>query len=147
MMTDKTLLEGYRLKKIDPGSPTREHAMAERPFPKVPQPWRDFREWRDWENMAGEFCDGKNHTGSLHATYDDPGEPHDGASRKIPRLQQTIPQDNHVGEPDEGERYPYRGMPRRTSPEAATLSEDAWWLMDAPMPLDQSRWILLEIPF
>ena len=112
------------------------------------------REWRDWKNMAREFCDGEGHTGSLHVAYDDPGGPHDGASRKIPRLHEgerhageTIPEDMHVGEPDEGERYPYRAMPRRTSPEAATLSEEAWWLLDAPMPLDQSRWILLEIPF
>ena len=36
MMTDKTFLESYMLKKIEPESPTREHAMAERPFPKVP---------------------------------------------------------------------------------------------------------------
>ena len=62
-------------------------------------------------------------------------------------MKETIPEDKHVGEPYEGERYPYRAMPRRTSPEAATLSEEAWWLLDAPMPLDQSRWILLEILF
>ena len=37
MMTDKTVLESYALKKIDPESPTREHAMAQRPFPKVAQ--------------------------------------------------------------------------------------------------------------
>ena len=35
VMTDETFLESDRLKKIDPESPTREHAMAERPFPKV----------------------------------------------------------------------------------------------------------------
>ena len=63
--------------------------------------------------MAGEFSDGEDHIGSLDAAYDDPGEPHNGASRKIPRLhegerhaRETMPEDNHVGEPDEGERYP-----------------------------------------
>ena len=76
------------------------------------------------------------HRGKLHVFHE--GERH---------ALEAIPEDNHVGEPDEGERYPYRAMPRRTSPEAATLSEEAWWLLDAPMPLDQSRWILLEIPF
>ena len=153
---EKKMRKLFIMEKIVMESPWQKVLRWRRPCRRAPRgrtPCRrdglrdHSREWHDWENMAGEFCDGKNHTGSLHATYDDPGEPHDGASRKIPRLQQTIPQDNHVGEPDEGERYPYRGMPRRTSPEAATLSEDTWWLMDAPMPLDQSRWILLEIPF
>ena len=35
IMTDNAFLESYMLKKIDTESPTREHAMAERPFPKV----------------------------------------------------------------------------------------------------------------
>ena len=43
MMLDKTFLESYTLKKIDPESPTREHAMAERPFPM----------WHDCEYTAG----------------------------------------------------------------------------------------------